>query len=129
MRRRGLSLLELVVSISLLALVIVFVLELMPGSLLSLRRTDARLIAENIAQGELQTEVAGLFSGLTPGTQTSLPDQTVDGTTYHLVTRTLPAGAEDPTRLLSLQVTVSWTDRGLTHTAVRERWVSVAIDP
>ena len=41
MRRRGVSLAEMVVAISLLGLVIVFVLTLVPSSVVTLRRADA----------------------------------------------------------------------------------------
>ena len=128
MRSRGLTLVELIVSISLLALVVMFVLELVPTSMLSLRRSEGRLVGETIAEGELEREASAAFVHLTAGSQKQLPDQTVGSLTYHLKTQTLRAGSENPNRLLTLKVTVTWTEQGTTRTAVRERWASVAID-
>jgi len=74
MKRRGLSLIEVVFTASLLALVFMVLLSIFPTAMFSVRQTEHRLTANGIAGAILDGCRSGPFTNL-------LNDQTVDGTT------------------------------------------------
>lgn len=123
MKRRGVSLLELVVAISLLYLVVTFVLQLLPTNLYFMIRSQSRLVADNLAGSELQTQVHRPFSDLTIGLSQNLPEVTLNSKVYTSQLEVLAAASEDKNHLRLVRITVSWQDRGATRNLVRETWI------
>lgn len=74
MKRRAMTLVEVIFTASLLAVVFMVLLSIFPTAMFSVRQTEHRLTANNIAQAVLDACRSGPFSQL-------VNDQTVDLTT------------------------------------------------
>ena len=96
MRRRGLTLLEIVVAISLIYLLVTFVFQLLPSNLYALMRGQSRMTAESLANSQLLSQAHRPFSSLTVGLVQTLPDISRDSKTYHSQLEVLPAGHRRP---------------------------------
>ena len=114
MRRRGLSLLELIVSLSLVLLVVTFVLNLFPGSLISLRRSESRRGAESLVQNELESALSLPFDSFAVGSTVNLPDRQLNGRSYKLQRMVMSAGGP-PAQIVTLQVEARWDEGGQTR--------------
>lgn len=98
MSRRGLTILEMVVGISLLSLVVIFVASLLPSSVGSLRRSEALQSATMYGMGLIEDARQN-----PPGTpfDAQVP---ASGASLHAVRQVLPAG----NGLVDVQVTVAY---------------------
>ena len=105
--RRGLSLLELVVAMSLVSAVLLLVLNLFPQALATLSGSEFRLQAERLAQGEVEKAMAAGFSALQPAQ--------FQAGEYRVETR---IDSLSPT-LREVTVTVRWQERGRTRSVVQ----------
>ncbi|MBS2038583.1 hypothetical protein JST97_26625 [bacterium] len=123
MKRRGLSLAELVFSFGLVLLIVVLIFELFPMALVSLRSSAQRSQALAVADSLLAQAMQQPFQKLTPGLE-NLPPVTVGSTMFQPsreVLRVQQPGI-DPERILALRITVVWLNRGQSHRLVRETW-------
>ena len=134
MRRRGISLIDVVFTASLLAVVFMILLSIFPTAMFSVRQSEHRLVAGGIAQAILDECRAGPFSHLAS-------DQSVDLTTTgalgdilrrsnhkgddgmeYVPTLTVapsPTSTVPRSTLAQLRAEVSWYERGQTRTVVR----------
>lgn len=124
MRRRGLSLAELIFSFGLVLLIVVLIFELFPMALVSLRSSGQRSQALAVADSWLAKSMQQPFQKLLPGSVENLPPTTVGGTTYQPSRQVLRLNepGTDPQRIIALRITVSWVSRGQSHQLVRESW-------
>jgi type II secretory pathway pseudopilin PulG len=128
-RRRALALtlLELVVSFSLLAMIITVVLELLPGSLISLHHSQSRFAAANVAQNQVNYICSRSFGSNSVGTSRDLTDEVLDKMTYHVHLDVLAVAGQDPATIRLVRITVSWYEKNQTLQVVRERQISQGI--
>lgn len=128
MSRRGLSLMEVVLGASLLALVFLFMLNIFPATMIGVRKAEHRLDAASLAESILEAARAAPFTDLVPGsydadTPGALPlsrytceDQTV--LEPHLSIDTVPGIPAD--QLVRLRLTITWKDRSGPQTLTQE---------
>ena len=122
-RRRGLTLVEMILAVFLLSEVMMMLFNLYPSSLASVARSDQTVQADLIAQSLLDNAQANPFASLTAGYSQDLPAQTLNGTSYSPHMDVLTVASRDPSLLLSLRVTVSWSVHAILHQTVCETWV------
>lgn len=130
MKRAGFTLIEVIFTASLLALVFLVVLSIFPTAMFSVRQTEHRLTANNIAQAILDECRSGPFVNLRT-------DQSVDITTTSALGDVLrrcnqegddkmqfvptlqvgpsPTSSAPRTTLCQLSVDISWSERGHTY--------------
>ncbi|MGE0492112.1 MAG: type II secretion system protein J [Vulcanimicrobiota bacterium] len=123
MRRRGLTLVEVIVSLTLIAALVVLVFNLFPGSLLSTARGEQTIQADLIAQSALERKGAGAFSSLVVGQVEDLEEVVRHGVHFRGTIEVVSAPA-DTQYLKGLRATVRWESRGVEHQVVHESWVS-----
>jgi len=104
---KGHSLLELIVCITLLALIVTFLLNLLPNSLAMLRQAENRNQASKLARSLLEQAAAQPFSQLNINT-TSQSSYDPFNTTFSI----WAVPNSDPNYLKDLRVTVQWQERG-----------------
>lgn len=129
MRRRGLSLIDVVFTASLLAIVFMIILSLLPTAMYSVRQSEHRLQASALCLAILDECRAGPFSRLqsdtsadasTPGPLGDLIRRNQrpgdDGTVYtaHLEVGPAPHSSVPRSTLATVQVEVRWRERGQT---------------
>lgn len=120
MSRRGFALIEAVFAFALVGFMLVVTLNLLPSSVVAVRKGEERLQAENLARSFLEQARGASFGSLAPGTtdlESPLPQFIVQQEVY-------PVDGADPDQLLGVRITVSWTARGRPQELVREVWVS-----
>lgn len=120
--RRGLSLAEVVFAAAVAFLIGILVLNLFPTSLLAIARTEARLVANNLAQDRLARLQHTSFEQLEVGLYTE--DVTVEGQPFAIRQEIALLTGRDPRLLKSVQVTVSWQVRGKAQQVVAETYLS-----
>ena len=127
--RRGLSLLEVILTSSLLGLCALFLLGVLPGAMLSVRQSEHRIGASALAKAILDECAAGPFADLSVGVfelsspgalgdmlrrqQYQLDDQT-------LLNPRLEISNLTPETLRKLKVTVKWRERNTDFEIIRE---------
>jgi len=121
--RRGLSLVETIVSFLLLTLLLLGVLNLFPGALWANRRAELTLQAHNVADQVLEEARSQGFEQLQLGQR---PVQTfqVNRTSYQAQLEVAAVAGKNPQFLRTLRVRVSWTVGGRQQELRREVWVS-----
>lgn len=129
MRRRGVSLVEVIVAVSLLSLVGVFVLNILPTSALAVRQAEHRVAAVQLCQSLLAEAALEPFDSLAMGEQ-ALPPLTLDDQVVLKPVRQVMAVAgpqpEDPDQVRRVRIVVRWTEARNTRTQEvwQEQWVS-----
>lgn len=129
MRRRGVSLVEVIVAVTLLALVGVFVLNLLPTSALAVRQAEHRIAAVQLSQSLLAEAALGPYDALALGEQdlppVPLDDQVVLKPVRQVMAVTGPH-AEDPAHVRRVRIVVRWTEARNTRIQEvwQEQWVS-----
>lgn len=125
MRKRGLSLIEVVLGASLLSLVFLFMINLFPASMLGVRKAEHRLEAAAHAEAILDACRARPFVDLAPGIYTAgnlgLEARTTeDGVVLEptLIIEPVPGIPAD--RLVRLQLTIAWNERETRQTLTQE---------
>ena len=121
--KRGLSLVETIFSLALLALVLIVVLNLFPSSMATVRVAEQRYRAETLAASVLDDQVSQPFSSLTVGLSQDLAASIYDQVAYRPHLDISAAGTEDPNYLKSVKITVQWTYRGQPRAVIRELWI------
>lgn len=122
-RRRGLSVLESVVAICLLALVLVCLFTLYPMTGLSVSQSRQSLEAQALADSMLEQLQAQSFSSVTLGASDWSP-VTRNGVVYSRHLEVFPIEGRDPDALRAVEVRVSWTSATRSRQIVREQWLS-----
>ncbi len=121
--RRGLTLLESMISLGLLVTVILFLLNLLPGSLVATRATECELQAHSLAESAMEEARAAGFANLTPGI-TNLPDRSLGGVLFHCQRRIfLPTGV-NPQFVRGIRAEVWWEFSGRRRQLIRQTMVS-----
>lgn len=118
-KRRGLSLLEVVVSAFLFGAVAIVLLNLYPTALLGMHRNQARTRAVELARSALTAVRNYAFDDYPVGTDKVLSTSALEGVKYTTKVKVSapPEGSAD--RLRVVKITVSWDQRSVT----REGWL------
>lgn len=118
--RRGLSLLETIVSGFILSLIVIFMVSLFPSSMIAIQKSESKLEADALASTlieEVRYQPFDSMAALPPGAvkrgKTNL--------TYSTEVEEIPGS--DPRYLKVVRVTVDWEERGEPRQLVREVWV------
>ena len=122
--RRGHSLIEAVLATFLLGLVVVLLLNLLPTSWWSIKKSEFRSQAASIAQSVISRAQAGAFEELQVGTTQTLPTVTRGGIDYTVRQTVGTVGTRPPELLKSLRVTVSWATKDGEKTLTREIYLA-----
>lgn len=112
MRARGLTLLELIVCFSLALLLIIFVLNLFPGSLLALRHSEQRLEAQRQAERLLDQARQARFDTYSLDTPVTLGPTGLNGTLFQPVLEVKGVAGYDPALVREYRLSLSWDDHG-----------------
>ncbi len=119
---RGLSLLEIILSFCIVALMIIAVLSLYPAATATVRLSGQKLQADALATSLIEEYSAAPFASLVPGPGPALTPVEARGAI--LVPSVEFERVNDPEVPLDLlrriRVTVTWTERGMTREHVRE---------
>ncbi|MEW6280461.1 MAG: hypothetical protein AB1758_17675 [Candidatus Eremiobacterota bacterium] len=123
--RRGLTLMETVVSCFVLALVLIALFNIFPTSMYALKQGENQIVADQMAQSVLEVYRADSFEFLDANLGTvTLADQKLGGVTFRSDLEIFnPPGTRDDL-VKGLRVTVNWTFQGKIRNVVRETWVS-----
>ena len=81
MKRRGLSLLEIIFALTLLGFLTVLVVNVLPGALALSHQSRLRAAADSLAMYSLQSARAAGYASLKVGERVYLPAQVTDGVT------------------------------------------------
>lgn len=124
MRRRAVTLAEVVFSFALVLLIVLFVFELYPMALASVRASGQRSQALSLADSLLSDAMQEPFRELPVGEQRTLPAVPGMATEFHATLETFAPNqaGTDPARLIGIRVTVYWTRGRETLQIVREQW-------
>jgi len=115
MTRRGLSLLETILALSLVSLVLILVISLFPDTLLAIRRSEQTVQADQWAQTLLEYEMARPFDELVPGSVYAPPDRQIGATVYRGSTRIFAVPDARGDLIKGINVTVAWDHGGKSH--------------
>jgi Tfp pilus assembly protein PilV len=113
--RRGLSLLETILALSLVSLVLILVISLFPDTLLAIRRSEQTVQADQWAQTLLEYEMSRPFDELVAGSVYSPPDRQLGATLYHGTTRIFAVPNARGDLIKGVNVTVGWDHGGKNH--------------
>lgn len=116
---KGLTLLETLFSVFLVATVLLFLLELYPTTLLAERRAQQKQQAGNLAQSLVHDYLAPPFNQLQPGTET-LDPTVIDGCEFSAQREVFAVDGANPDYVLGIRVVVSWQERGAQFSVTRE---------
>lgn len=114
--RRGVTLIESMIALSLLSVLLVVVLNLFPTSMRAIRQTEERQAATDLACSLLEKQAARPFTELTPAPPVELPAEGDFRPTLEVFR--VPDSQEDFLR--GLRVTVRWGDQEVRQ----ELWVT-----
>lgn len=120
---RGLTLIEVIVSILILSLVLIFVLNLFPSAMAAARQGEQLVCADNIASSLLDDYASRPFSQLVVGID-YLEEQKFDNIAYRPRVETLEIPGTDPENLKAIRALVEWEFRGQTRVSRHELWVA-----
>lgn len=121
--RRGLTLAETMVSLTLLSLLMVAVLNLFPSSMTTVRMTRTGWLARSAAQNRIEILAAQPFAGLEVGFEEETEVKLSDGSLAKLRT-TISAVDDHPEKFLKrLRCEVSWDGRVNRKSAIQEVYV------
>lgn len=126
MKRRALTLLELIVCLSVVLLLVIFLLNLFPGSLLALRQSEARLEAQRQAELVLDQARLARFDTYAVGSSQTLPGRALNGTAFVPVLEARAVAGYDTNLFKELRVSIAWNDHGTTRSLRAAAWVSRA---
>jgi Tfp pilus assembly protein PilV len=120
--QQGLSLVELLFTISFLGVIITVFFNLLPSSVMSIRHAQHILDASMFAQSILEEKRAGAFFNLDdpPVISNAVGD---DGTPYTYVYETFDVAGADPSHLKGIRVTVTWKEKTRQYSISKELYV------
>lgn len=111
MRRRGLTLLELMICFTLILLLVIFVLNIFPGSLVALHQSELRLEAQRQAEDVLYVARSAAFDAYALDSNLQLPPRGLNGGEFQPSLRCRAVDGQDPDITRELLVTVTWKER------------------
>ena len=114
---RGVSLIEIMVSMTVLGLAMTLMIALIPATATNLSLAEVRTQAGALAQSELETLASKSLSGVTSGPR---PPVALEDGTELTPTVNLTTEAQGTTRV---RVTVKWKTRGIEREQFREKVV------
>ena len=109
MNRRGVAILETVISIVLLGMLLGALFNFLPTSLLTTDRAGHRMQAQAMADSSLEGLRAQPFSELSAGVKTA--SRRVDKVDYLITVEVFVVPGHDPSRLKGVRTQVAWSDR------------------
>lgn len=122
MKRRGLAVLEALLTIFLLGLVLGALFNFLPVSLLTSERSGRRLQAQALADNQLEQMRALPFAQLRPSL--AVKQVEIAGQRYELTSEVFLVTGHQSNRLKGLRCLVKWSDRSLKNQLENEVWVS-----
>jgi Tfp pilus assembly protein PilV len=122
-RPDGLSLMEVIFSLTLLGLVTVLVMNLFPSSMVTVKKAEYRMQANTLAETVLAEQAARPYDELVVGAPPDIAAQIVEGVDYLVTTEVRAVPDRLPEYVKSVHVTVSWTVRNIDQRLERELWV------
>ena len=119
---RGLSLIETVVTVSLLAITLLVIIDIIPGAYVLQSRARFRVAAHQLARSLLEEKRARPFSDLVVGPAVKMSDKVIEGTStvLHPSLTVSPLPGHSQTDLLLLHLDVEWEYRGKSERIVHE---------
>ena len=120
MRNSGISLAETIFSLFIVSLIVILVSSLYPGSMLSVKRSEHRLVASNLAQSTLEEYLQRPFDELDEGDHL-LPPHSEAGVDFERTLTVLRDSEVDFDLLRGYRVTVNWEFR-VQQKLTREQW-------
>jgi len=123
MKRRGFTLLEMLICGLLISCVILGVVGLFAGCARAYRHSDHQEQAGRLVEETLEQARSQPFSQLRLG-RTTLADQTYDEIVYQAEEEVLAEASVSPQFLKRIRVTVYWTYCNHRQQLIRESWLS-----
>ena len=123
MMRRGLSLVEVIVSLALLSAVLIFVLNLFPTALATLNRVEDNHDIDMQARGLLEFYSAQPSTLYPVGPARDLPTMEVGSWQVYPTLEVMKYQDSNPKVLVQLRVRLRWKDKGQQRSLVRESLV------
>ena len=120
MKQRAFTLVENLLAFTLISLVLILLLNLFPGSMATVRKSEQRYKAITLADAVLEQQAALAFSKLSVPTSQDLDPVDYEQTHYTRHLEILPVTGEDQAWLKLIRVTVSWTYREQSRQVVQE---------
>ncbi|MGV8119556.1 MAG: hypothetical protein AB2L14_07335 [Candidatus Xenobiia bacterium LiM19] len=120
---RGMSLIEVIFAATFLCLIFMAMINILPLATFAIKRTEHRINASAIAQSVLEERRAGPFSSIDsqPATTQQIGD---DKTVYTILYEAPPMDSTvDSTKLRRIVVTVTWKERGIDLSVMREMYL------
>ena len=121
--RWAITLIEIIISLSLVILLCIFILNLFPYSLLAMHHSEVHLAAQKIAETTLADWEVANFQSLAVGSTTSCPAQTLNKVVFKPTLQVSAVPRYNPSTLVALRVTVTWQDQSGTKSLTQEHWV------
>lgn len=124
--KRGLTLMETVVSTFIVALVLIALFNLFPTSMYALKQAENQIVADQLAQTWLEMYRAESMDYLNTnvGGPYTLAAKKFGGMTFQSELRIGTPSGTDADLVKSLNVRVTWTFQKRAREVVREAWVS-----
>ena len=121
---RGLTLAEMIVSLTLLTLLLVAVVNLFPSSMANVRLIRTSQLARTAAQNQVETLASQPFNSLQVGTTNEETQKLSDGQLVRLKTSITAVSGYEPKRLKRIRCEAEWYSRTRPQTAVQELYVN-----
>jgi prepilin-type N-terminal cleavage/methylation domain-containing protein len=118
--KRGVTLIESILALSLLSVLLIVLLNLFPSSMRAVRQAEERQAAHALASSLLEQQAALPFASLTPGPPRDLPPQTIDKVRFESTLEVFRVPDSEEKFLRGLRVVVLWGDQRVQQ----EVWVT-----
>lgn len=123
LKKRGMSLVEAIIALTVMALVTTLVANLLPSLGFTIKRSENRYQADTLAVSILSHQAARPFDDLTPTPYTPYSTQKWDGTSFDSEIEIFEVPGTDAENVMGLRVRIRWEERGGRREVVHERWV------
>ena len=120
----GLSLIEVIFSLALLAGVALLVLNLFPTSMVTVKKAEQRMQANLLAETLLAEQAAAPFETLLVGGPPLTRTERVGNVEYNTRVVILEIPDRNTDYLKNVRVSIDWKVQNLQHSLVRELWVA-----
>lgn len=120
---RGFSLLETILAAFIISLVTMAVFNIFPTSAMAVKRGEMQLVADSIAQREMEQLRVVPFDSLNLGPGPAVAPETIQGTTFTTSISLVAQPPSDPDVLKVVRVEVSWSHSSKNYTATQEAWL------
>lgn len=115
---------EFVLGLFLLSFLVLMIFNLFPSSLFAIRHSEARSLADSVAQSYLHRERTRPFDELSLGERRESVE--LEQTTLDVVITVSQVPDSDPEFLKSIRVEVRWNSRQGSKSVLQELWISRA---